>query len=203
MYKITLKNTIKHFGLITRHKWYVFQYCCKAGLVWRGIKHDMSKYSPVEFWESVKYFTGDKSPIDNCKKENGHSKAWMHHKGRNTHHYEYWQDNFDNGGVPVQMPYEDAIELVCDYLAAGRAYNKGNLSLESEWNWWLNKTSGPIAMHPQTKAFVYMMLYHMKNENQIDLDDITCSMFYEIAENVCKVENWEEKFRDASSGFIC
>ena len=203
MYKITLKNTIKHFGLITRHKWYVFQYCCKAGLFWRGIKHDLSKYSPIEFWESVKYYSGNRSPIDNCKAENGVSKAWMHHKGRNSHHYEYWQDNFDNGGVPVQMPLDDAVELVCDYLAAGRAYNRGKLSLEGEWNWWLNKTSGPIAMHPQTKAFVYIMLYHMKNENKIFLDEITCSMHYQIAASVCQKENWEEKFRDVSNSSVC
>ena len=160
--KIKVGNVFKHFFLISKHKYYVYKNCCRAGMRWRGIKHDLSKFSPVEFWESVRYYSGDKSPIDNCKAANGYSKAWMHHKGRNTHHYEYWQDNFDNGGVAVQMSYEDAVELVCDYLAAGQAYSGKNFTLEGEWTWWLNKSSKPIAMHPQTKAFVYMMLHHMK-----------------------------------------
>lgn len=93
-----MSKIIKHFNLVMTHKFYVFKNCFKARIFWRGIKHDLSKFSPTEFCESVKYFTGDKSPIDNCKKEKGWSKAWLHHKGRNRHHYEYWQDNFDNGG---------------------------------------------------------------------------------------------------------
>lgn len=47
----------------------------------------------------------------------------MHHKGRNKHHYEYWQDNFDNGGNPIEMPMKYKKEMLCDYLGAGRAYH--------------------------------------------------------------------------------
>ena len=65
-----MKNALRHFKLISLHKWYVFLFCCKAGIPWRGIKHDLSKYSPTEFFESVKYFQGDGSPIDACKKAN-------------------------------------------------------------------------------------------------------------------------------------
>ena len=87
-----LKNVIKHFGLITHHKWVVFKLCCKIGEPWRGLVHDMSKYSPTEFIESSKYYTGKHSPISEAKRENGYSKAWLHHKGRNKHHSEYWID---------------------------------------------------------------------------------------------------------------
>ena len=82
-----MNKSWEHFKLITTHKTYVFRNCVKAGIIWRGIKHDLSKYSPTEFKESIKYFTGTDSPINACKKANGWSKAWMHHKGRNTHHF--------------------------------------------------------------------------------------------------------------------
>jgi hypothetical protein len=158
-------NALKHFKLITTHKFYVFKNCCRAGLYWQGIVHDLSKYSFVEFWESIHYYTGVDSPINACKKANGMSKAWLHHKGRNPHHYEYWQDNFDKGGTPLQMPFKYALELVCDYLAAGQAYGKKNFTMESEYKWWLNKCEQPIAMHPQTKIFVNDMLYIMFTNN--------------------------------------
>lgn len=163
-----MKKVIKHFILITKHKWCVFKNCYKAGLIWRGIKHDLSKYSPTEFFESVKYFSGDKSPIDNCKKDKGFSKAWLHHKGRNTHHYEYWQDNFDNGGQPIQMPFKDALELVCDYIAAGQTYMKKRFTFKAEYEWWKEKSSKPIAMHPNTKYFIDLMLKTMAKENSND-----------------------------------
>lgn len=148
----------KHFKKICVHKWWVFYYCCKAGIPWRGIKHDMSKLSPVEFWESVKYYQGDRSPIDACKEDKGYSKAWLHHKGRNSHHYEYWQDNFDNGGQPLKMPYKDAVEMLCDYLAAGRAYMGKNFSYEAEWDWWQEKCAKPLAMHEHIKSFITTIL---------------------------------------------
>ena len=147
-------KALKHFKTICVHKFWVFHYCRKAGIPFRGLVHDLSKFSPTEFFESVKYFQGDRSPIDACKAENGWSKAWMHHKGRNTHHYEYWQDNFDKGGQPVQMPYECALELVCDYLGAGRAYQKKDFTYQTELAWWEVKKNKGIAMHPQTRLFV-------------------------------------------------
>lgn len=89
--KITLKNAVKHLKTIVTHKYYVGKYCFKAGLYVQGILHDLSKFSPTEFWESVQYFQGTRSPIDACKEENGYSNAWLHHKGHNKHHYEFWQ----------------------------------------------------------------------------------------------------------------
>lgn len=161
-------NAGKHFKLVCIHKWYVFKNCKKAGLFWTGVKHDMSKFSPTEFLESVKYFNGSKSPIDVCKQKHGWSKAWMHHKGRNPHHYEYWQDNFDKGGESVRMPYKYALELVCDYLGAGKAYMKEGFSYKSEYEWWLNKKKNGLAMHPHTYNFVENMLYTMYIEESND-----------------------------------
>ena len=130
-----MSKTIKHFKLITTHKWYVFKNCFKARIIWRGIKHDLSKFSPTEFFESVKYFTGDKSPIDNCKKEKGWSKAWLHHKGRNRHHYEYYKTILIMAEIR-KMPYKDNLEMICDYIGAGQAYLKDKFTYSSEYEWW-------------------------------------------------------------------
>ena len=87
-----IKNVVEHFCTITKHRWVVFKLCTKVGEPWRGLVHDLSKYSPTEFWEGVKYFNGHHSPITDCKKDKGYSEAWLHHKGRNKHHADYWVD---------------------------------------------------------------------------------------------------------------
>lgn len=147
-------NAFKHFKKICVHKHWVFYYCCKAGIPFQGIVHDLSKFSPTEFFESVKYYQGTSSPIDACKKENGWSAAWLHHKGRNKHHYEYYVDNLDNGGTPLEMPMKYKKEMLCDFLGAGRAYYGKSFTFQKEYEWWVNKKSKPLAMHPNDKMFV-------------------------------------------------
>ena len=144
----------KHLKKICIHKYWVFHYCIKAGIPVQGVFHDLSKFSPTEFFESVKYYQGTSSPIDACKKAKGYSAAWMHHKGRNKHHYEYWQDNFDNGGVALEMPLRYKKEMICDYMGAGRAYYGKLFNIHKEYGWWLNKRSNPLAMHENDKAFL-------------------------------------------------
>lgn len=161
-----------HFKTVWLHRRWVRHYCFKCGLYWQGITHDLSKYSPVEFWESVKYFEGIRSPIDHCKEVNGWSKAWMHHKGRNKHHYEYWQDKFDFGGEPLFMPKKYEVEMLCDFLGAGRAYSQNKkipFTYDSELIWWKNKTSHGIKMHPDTKKHIndwLIALYNCKNKEE-------------------------------------
>lgn len=153
-------NAFKHFKKICVHKWWVFYYCCKVGLVWQGIKHDMSKFSPTEFFESIKYYKGTSSPIDECKRINGYSMAWQHHKGRNAHHYEHWTDNYDKGTTYIKMPFKYAAEMYCDYLGAARAYMGKSFTFEKEYNWWIN-IKGPTvkAMHADTNRFITNALH--------------------------------------------
>ena len=179
-------KALKHFNLITKHKWIVFKLCLKAGIPFRGLMHDLSKYSLTEFIESAKFYVGDHSPITEAKKANGYSKAWLHHKGRNKHHYEYWQDDFDHGGKQIQIPFKYALELVCDYLAAGKAYMKKDFSYDAEYNWWLNKKSNPIAMHPQTMLFVDMMLLELKNRGTYVLRRKNAKKIYAKADRAYK-----------------
>ena len=134
-------NAIKHFHKINKHRYYVCKNCFKAHQYKRGLLHDLSKYSPTEFFESVKYYQGTYSPIDACKKENQWSKAWMHHKGRNRHHWEYWIDNIHDGSniSAILMPYKFAVEMLCDYIGAGQAYQGKNWTPQSEYIWWNKK----------------------------------------------------------------
>lgn len=144
-----IKKFIGHFKTVCTHKKWVYYYMKMVRMPFRGLLHDMSKFSPVEFFEGVKYWQGTSSPIDACKKENGWSRAWMHHKGRNPHHYEYWVDNLDKGGEVLEMPKRYFIELVCDYLGAGRAYMGENFSYAAEAEWWKKKKSNGLAMNPK------------------------------------------------------
>ncbi len=174
------RNFVNHFKTVCKHKYWVLVFCVKAGIPIQGIMHDLSKFSPSEFLESVKYYQGNRSPIDACKEENGYSGAWMHHKGRNKHHYEYWQDNFDGGGEPIQIPFKYALEMVCDYLGAGKAYHGKNFTPDKELDWWNGKKSKPLAMHPQTKIFVDLMMNKMANDGNYD------SLNYQYARSIYK-----------------
>jgi hypothetical protein len=113
-------KAFKHFSLVMRHKWAVFIHCCKCGIPFRGLVHDLSKFTPTEFFESVKYYHGARSPLAVCREEKGMSMAWLHHKGRNKHHLEYWVD--EDCKVPPLVPYKYAVECVCDKLAATKTY---------------------------------------------------------------------------------
>lgn len=118
-----------HFTTITKHRNEVMKYCFALGLYKQGLLHDLSKYSLVEFLPGVKYFQGDKSPNSVQREIEGCSKAWLHHKGRNKHHFEYWID-YPSGEVNskqlagMPMPTEYVVEMFCDRIAACKTYNK-------------------------------------------------------------------------------
>lgn len=140
----------QHLRLVVKHRHEVFKNCCKCGLFWRGLVHDLSKFSRVEFWESVKYFNGKKSPIVFCRKENGYSKAWIHHKNHNKHHIEYWYDN--ENAVQMSIPYKYAVESVCDKIAATKCYNGKEYKPENVLQYW-EKTKLTVQTNDEMKAF--------------------------------------------------
>ena len=99
-------NACKHFNTITKHRHKVIKHCFKAGILWQGCLHDLSKYSFHEFIVGAKYYQGTRSPNEAEREAKGYSSAWMHHKGRNKHHFEYWTDyNTKTRTIePVKMP---------------------------------------------------------------------------------------------------
>ena len=135
MNKIMIKKFFLHLHLVNKHRWIVFKLCVKAGIPFRGLLHDLSKYSPTEFWESVKFYNGSHSPILEAREVNGYSKAWLHHKGRNKHHSEYWYDSRAKVPSPI-MPYKYVVEMICDKLAAGIAYNGKNWTNSTQKEYW-------------------------------------------------------------------
>lgn len=121
-----IKNFFGHLRTVNSHRHMVMYHCFKAGIFRRGLLHDLSKYSPTEFIPGVLYFQGSRSPNEREREINGASRAWMHHKGRNRHHFEYWTDYSTVTGTldPVRMPDDFIFEMFCDRVAASKIYNK-------------------------------------------------------------------------------
>ena len=112
-----------HLKTVNKHRREVRKLCFKCGLYWQGLTHDLSKYSFVEFWNGIKFYTGVKSPHVGEREAYGYSKAWLHHKGVNKHHAEYWQDIMPNGHTePIPMPMRYVVEMICDRVAASKIY---------------------------------------------------------------------------------
>ena len=122
--KITLKKIIGHFKTITRHRHTVIAHSRLAGILFQGLRHDLSKYSPTEFIPGARFYSGDRSPNEEERALYGYSAAWLHHKGRNRHHFEYWSDyNVKTKEFgPVPMPPKYIAEMFCDRAAASKIY---------------------------------------------------------------------------------
>ena len=131
-----LINIFKHFHTVNKHRFTVFRLSIKAGIPLQGLVHDLSKYSIVEFWEGVKYYQGTYSPITNCRRDIGYSEAWLHHKGRNRHHFEYWYD-YEVKPPTILIPYKYFAEMVCDQLAAGMVYDGEKWNNGSQLKYWM------------------------------------------------------------------
>ena len=130
------KRFFGHLRTVMRHRREVRKLCFKCGLYWQGITHDLSKYSPVEFWSGVKYYTGTASPHLGERKIKGHSDAWLHHKGHNKHHAEYWHDIVNGKTEPIDMPKRYFAEMLCDRVAACKIYLKDKYGKDSAWNYY-------------------------------------------------------------------
>lgn len=117
------KRFFGHLRTVHKHRVMVRKLCFKCGLYWQGLTHDLSKYSPTEFWNGVKFYTGTKSPHVGEREKYGYSKAWIHHHNKNKHHAEYWQDIGKEGkSTPIHMPNEYILEMICDRVAASMIY---------------------------------------------------------------------------------
>lgn len=153
-------NVKGHFLTITKHKIEVAKNCFRSGLYWQGITHDLSKYMPSEFLRGVKYYQGDRSPNDAERRIKGVSRAWLHHKGRNRHHMEYWIDyDIKNGTnmAGMKMPARYLVEMVCDRIAACKIY-LGDKYTDSAPLDYYNKSVGHYMIHEKTsKQLKYLL----------------------------------------------
>lgn len=161
-------NVAGHFKTITSHKLRVMKHCFACGLYKQGLLHDLSKYSPVEFIPGCKYYRGYRSPNEIERMEKGYSSAWLHHKGRNKHHLEYWIDYTPAGDhtmAGMRMPLRYVCEMVCDRVAASEIYEKEKYTPASAWNYY-NKSRDHYLLHPETRAFLEFLLLKVRAEGQ-------------------------------------
>lgn len=149
-----------HLKTINAHKLMVMKHCFRCGLYRQGLLHDLSKYTPSEFIPGVKYFQGDRSPNNAQREAEGCSTAWLHHKGRNKHHFEYWIDypvNKDAGLAGMKMPLNYVIEMFCDRVAASKIYNKEKYKDSDSLKYYL-KGKDHYVMNGDVEALLYKLL---------------------------------------------
>ncbi len=176
----------EHFQTVNEHRRLVRQGCFAVGLYIQGLTHDLSKYMPSEFLMGVKYYQGYRSPNNAEREVRGYSTAWLHHKGRNKHHYEYWTDYAASegiGAVPIKMPKRYLVEMVMDRIAASKTYNGKDYKDDMPLAYFL-KGKPIIMMHPDTKrelefllqmladrgeeeTFSYIRKYVLKNDHRL------------------------------------
>ncbi len=160
-----LKKLFLHLHTINHHRHLVIKHCSKCGILLQGLFHDLSKYSFVEFFNSVKYYTnGSKSPNEQERLINGYSKAWLHHKGRNKHHFEYWYDFNPEilAYSPVKMPIKYVKEMFCDRVAACKTYKKELYTDASSFEYYDSRKTKYL-LHKETALLLEKWLIMLKD----------------------------------------
>jgi len=158
-----------HFKTITHHRWLVRRGCFAVGLYWQGLTHDLSKYSPTEFMVGAKYYQGTRSPNGAEREDKGYSEAWMHHKGRNRHHFEYWNDfsPVTKRYESIPMPRRFLAESCMDRIAASRVYEGERYTDASALNY-LERSMDGTLMHPRTYREIHFLLTMLKEKGEKD-----------------------------------
>ena len=157
----------RHFKTITHHKILVMQGCFRVGLIRQGLLHDLSKYGSAEFLTGIRYYQGTRSPNAAEREIKGYSEAWMHHKGRNKHHYEYWSDlNLKTGRYEhFPMPRKYLVEMVMDRRAACMTYQGKNYTSASALEYYLGSKER-LLMHPDTQRELEYVLTMLRDEGE-------------------------------------
>ena len=157
----------QHFKTITYHRWLVCRGCFRVGLYWQGLTHDLSKYSVVEFWNGARFYQGTRSPNTAEREVKGYSEAWMHHKGRNRHHYEYWTDmnRQTMTYTPIPMPRKYLVEMVMDRRAACMVYQGKNYT-DSSALAYFERSREKDLMHPRTRQELSWLLTMLAQQGE-------------------------------------
>ena len=165
---ITAKKAWGHFKTITKHKVEVAKLCFKIGMIGQGLRHDLSKYTPAEFGMGARFYQGFRSPNAAERECRGFTEAWLHHKGRNKHHFEYWLDLSDDpeGRLkPAPMPTKYVLEMLCDRIAASKTY-KGSAYTNKDPYEYFDRSRGYVIMHPYAKAQIEGLLRCLYEEGE-------------------------------------
>lgn len=163
-----MSKVINHFKIVSTHRKTVRKLMFKLGPAFylRGLTHDLSKYSLAEFIPSVKYWTGKFSPTVNERKDKGYSSAWLHHKGRNKHHYEYWTDYSDQGLIAVRMPPKYFCEMICDRIAASKTYLKEKYTPLAPYEYFVNNMKPEDFINETIRQSLSSILKYMAHRGE-------------------------------------
>lgn len=163
-----MKNALGHFKTITNHKLLVMKYCFKVGLYKQGLLHDLSKYTWIEFSAGIKYYKGYVSPNGIQKKVEGLSTAWLHHKGRNKHHFEYWIDygiNAEEGLKGMKIPVKYVVEMFIDRMSASMNYQKEKYTDKSPLEYY-EKRAEYYLLHEDTRKQLEFLLNKLAKDGE-------------------------------------
>ena len=179
-------NFFKHLSTVRRHRKAVRKLCFKVGLIRQGLTHDLSKYSKAEFRPGVKYYQGDRSPNNAEREDKGYTSAWLHHKGRNKHHLEYWLDyNTKDGGMTgMKMPVKYVVEMFCDRVAASKIYYAGDYDEGKPYEYFKKGCAGRT-MHPETGKQLEELLVMLRDKGEKET--------FSYIKNVIRVQGKRDK----------
>ena len=175
----------KHLCTIMHHKKLVRAGCFKVGLYKQGLLHDLSKYSPTEFLVGCKYYQGNMSPNNAEREDKGYSSAWLHHKGRNKHHMEYWIDYAPEKGAcgaghkgicGMKMPIRYVAEMYIDRVAASKNYQKEQYRDDSALKYYMKGRAYHI-LHEDTRALLELLLIMLAVRGE---DEVNAFLKYEL-----------------------
>jgi len=160
-------HPIRHLKTITHHKKLVLDNAVRCGIPLRGLVHDLSKFSPTEFIPGMRYYQGTRSPNEKERELYGFSSAWLHHKGRNRHHFEYWNDvnPATKQYEPVEMPLPYLKEMFCDRVAASKNYKGDNYTDSCPLEYFLAGRARE-KMHPHTAYVLEKWLRMLAEEGE-------------------------------------
>ncbi len=157
-----------HLKTITRHRHLVMKACFNVGLYRQGLLHDLSKYTPVEFLVGCKYYQGTRSPNNAEREDKGYSAAWLHHKGRNKHHFEYWIDygiQPNQGICGMKMPINYVLEMFIDRVCASKNYEGEAYSNDSALRYYMHG-KGKYLLHPDSAILLEKLLHMLADEGE-------------------------------------
>ena len=156
-----------HFKTITHHRLLVMAGCFRVGLYWQGLTHDLSKYTPTEFLIGARYYQGSRSPNAAEREDKGFSEAWMNHKGRNRHHYEYWTDMCPGSRTyeSVPMPRKYLVEMIMDRIAACKTY-QGSAYTPGSALAYFDASKEKSLMHPVLQKELSYLLTMLRDQGE-------------------------------------
>jgi hypothetical protein len=136
-------------------------------LLWFGISHDWSRFLPSEWGPYAEFFYGENGKATTVRDKAGHYKpadtgdeafdfAWLLHQKRNRHHWQWWILPEDDGRFKVlEMGQVYVLEMICDWMGAGRAQRKPDIGT------WYLANHRKMQLSDEARGTIEFQLYRL------------------------------------------